>query len=64
MNIRNFNRKLEIYTSPTKAKSRETAYSQALIQNKIDRQRVRSSESGRQSDGYGGQYLELRRGVM
>jgi len=42
----------------SKVKSREPPYSQALIQNKIDRQRVRSRESGRQagrqSDGYGG----------
>jgi len=29
----NRNRKLEISTVPTKAKSRESAYSQALIQN-------------------------------
>ena len=28
---------------------RELAYSQALIQNKIDRQRYRSRESGRQA---------------
>ena len=45
---RNRNRKFEISTEPTKAKSRETAYSQALIQNKIDRQWVTSGESGRQ----------------
>src|SRR6218665_3935381 len=38
-------------TAPTKAKSREPAYSQALIQNKVDRQRVRSRESGRQTAG-------------
>jgi len=31
-------------TAPTKAKSRKPAYSQALIQNKVDRQRVRSRE--------------------
>jgi len=37
-----------------KATSREPAYSQAFIQNQIDRQRVRSKESGRQSNGYGG----------
>src|SRR6218665_2287640 len=43
------NSKLEISTAPTKAKSREPAYSQALVQNKIDRQRVRSRESGRQT---------------
>jgi len=29
---------------------REPAYSQALVQNKIDRQWVRSRESGRQAD--------------
>ena len=45
---RNRDRKLEISTAPTKANLREPAYSQALIQNKIDRQQVRSSESGRQ----------------
>jgi len=43
------NRKLEISTAPTKAKPREPAYSQALIQNKIDRHRVRSRESGRRT---------------
>ena len=56
--IQNRNRKLNISTAPTKTRSREPAYSQALIQNKIDRQRVRYRESGRQeesqSDGYGG----------
>src|SRR6218665_652377 len=46
---RNPNRKLDISTAPTKARSREPAYSQALIQNKIDRQRVRSRESDRQT---------------
>ena len=46
---RNRNRKLNISTAPTKARSREPAYSQALIQNKIDRQRVRPRESGRQT---------------
>jgi len=51
---RNRNRKIVISKAPTKVKSREPAYSQALIQKKIDRQRVRSRESGRQSDGYGG----------
>ena len=44
----NRNRKLEISTAPRKAKSREAAYSQALVQIKIDRQRVKSRESGRQ----------------
>src|SRR6218665_350021 len=69
---RNRNCKLEISTAPTKAKSREPAYSQALVQIKIDRKRVRYIESGRQavrqsgrqagrqSDGYGGWCLELR----
>src|SRR6218665_647643 len=49
-------RNLEIYTAPTKAKSREPAYSQALVPNKIDRQRVL------RSDDYGGWCLELGRG--
>ena len=43
------NRNLDISTAPTKARSREPAYSQLLTQNKIDRQRVRSRESGRQT---------------
>ena len=47
----NRNRNLETSTAPTKAKSREPAYSQALNQNKIGRQRVKSRESGRQIDG-------------
>jgi len=33
----NHDRKLEISTASTKAKSREPAYSQALVQNKIDK---------------------------
>ena len=33
--------KLDIFTVPTKAKSREPAYSQTLNQNNIDRQRVK-----------------------
>ena len=41
------NRNLEISIVPTEAKFWEPAYLQALIQNKIDRQRVRSRESGR-----------------
>ena len=49
-NNRHRNRKLLISTVPTKAKSQEPAYSQALNQNKIDRQRSRSRESGRQAD--------------
>src|SRR6218665_118552 len=36
------NRKLEISRAPTKAKSQEPAYSQALVQTKIDRQRVKA----------------------
>jgi len=58
----NRNHKLVISTAPTgdygsgqcshehytKAKSREPAYSQALIQTKINRQRVRSREPGKQ----------------
>ena len=38
---RNRNRKLKISRAPTKAKSREPAYSQALNQIKIDRQGVK-----------------------
>ena len=45
----NCNRKLLISRAPTKAKSQEPAYSQALNQNKIDRQWSRSRESGRQT---------------
>ena len=44
------NRKLQISRAPTKAKSQEPAYSQALNQNKINRQRSRSRESGTQAD--------------
>jgi len=56
----NRNRKLKTSTAPTKAKSWEPAYSQALVQSKIDRQRVRSRESGRQTvRRYGEWYLEL-----
>jgi len=36
------NRNLEISTAPTKVKLQEPAYSQVHIQNKIDKQRVRS----------------------
>src|SRR6218665_1531102 len=35
------NRNLYIFTVPTKAKSREPAYSQTLNQSNIDRQRVK-----------------------
>ena len=60
---RNCNRKLKISTAPTKAKSQEPAYPQALIRNKIDRQQVRSCESGRQSAMLNGVWrLELRWG--
>src|SRR6218665_775697 len=45
----NRNRKPKISTALTKAKSREPASSQALIQNKIDRRRVRPRESGCQA---------------
>src|SRR6218665_1375480 len=45
----NRNRKLLISRAPTKAKSQEPAFSQALNQNKIGRQRSRSRESGRQT---------------
>src|SRR6218665_1183432 len=45
--IVNRNRKLLISRAPTKAKLQEPAYSQALNQNKIDRQRSRSRESDR-----------------
>ena len=58
---RNRNRKLKISTAPTKVKSPQPAYSQSLIQNKIDRQRVRSRKLDRQTV-YGGWCLELRRG--
>jgi len=50
-------------TEPTKAKSWEPAYSQALIKNKIDNQggsKSKKSQVGRQSDGYGGWCLESR----
>src|SRR6218665_4203838 len=47
---RSRNCKLEISTAHTKAKSRKPAYSQTLIQNKIDRQRIRFRESGRQAN--------------
>ena len=43
------NRKLEISTALTKAKLWEPAYLQVLIQNKIDRQQVRSRESVKQT---------------
>src|SRR6218665_1810912 len=46
---RNRNRKLLISRAPTKAKSQEPANSQGLNQNKIDRQRSRSRESGKQT---------------
>ena len=55
------NRKLEIPRAPTKAKSQEPAYSQAPNQNKIDRQRSKSRESGRQP-GSRLFWMVLRRG--
>ena len=42
--MQNCNRKLLISRTPTKAKSQEPAYSQALNQNKVDRQRSRSKQ--------------------
>jgi len=48
--IKRCNRKLLISRAPIKAKSQEAAYSLALNQNKIDRQRSRSRESGMQAD--------------
>jgi len=45
----NRNRKLEVSTTPTKAKSRDQAYSQALIPNKTNGQRVRVRQAGRQT---------------
>jgi len=52
------NRKLKISTAPTKVKSRESAYSQALNQNKSigrgqDSDSQAGRQAGRQSDGYG-----------
>jgi len=40
------NRNLQLSTAPTKAKSREPAYSQALNQNKIDRVGVKIQRVG------------------
>ena len=45
----NRNRKLEISRAPTKAKSRESDYPEALNHNKIDRQRSKARKSGRQT---------------
>src|SRR6218665_3342724 len=61
---RNRNRKLEISTASTNTKSREPAYSQALIQSKIDKYSCQNPKShgDRRSDGYGGWCLKLRRG--
>ena len=61
--ICNRNGKLKISIASTKAKSREPAYSQALVQNKtIGSWSYPESQAGRQSDGYGGWCLELRWG--
>jgi len=50
---RNTNRNLEISRAPTKAKSRELAYSQALCQIKTGVQgvKIRRGQAGRQADG-------------
>src|SRR6218665_1159244 len=47
--VRNCNRKLEKSTAPTKAKTGEPAYPQTRNQKKIDKQRSRYKESGRQT---------------
>jgi len=47
--LQNRNCKLESSTAPTEVKSWKPAYSQVLIQSKIDRKWVRSRESGRQA---------------
>ena len=49
VSLYNRNCKLLISRVPTKAKSQEPDYSQALNHNLIDRQRSKSSESGRQT---------------
>ena len=47
----NYKRKLEVSTAPTKSKSREPAYSQTLILNKINWQGLKiQSQAGRQAD--------------
>jgi len=54
------NRKLQTSAAPTKAKSRKPAYSQALNQNKIDRQsqdpksQAGARQTVREPDGYDG----------
>ena len=55
-NTDNRNRKLGTSTAPTKAKSWELAYSQALNKNKIDRQRSKSRvrQADRQAAKVGG----------
>jgi len=60
----NRNRKFDVSTAPTKAKSREPAYSQRFIQNKTDRQwvKIQIVRQSNRSDGYGGRCFELRRG--
>ena len=61
--IRNRNRKLLISSAPTKAKSQEPSYSQALTKTKsIGSGQNPESQASRQSDGYGGWCVELRRG--
>jgi len=57
---RNRNRKLEISTAPTKAKSREPAY-RRLSKKSIGSGSNPESQAGIRSDGYGGWCLELSR---
>ena len=69
-------RNLKISTAPTKAKLREPAYSQALIQNKIDRQQVKTTVRQADSqidmvdsvqrtwDGEGGREKRIRIGFV
>jgi len=58
----NRNRKLDISTAPIKVKSLEPAYSQALIQDKLDRQGVKIQRVKQTVKRlYGGWCMELRR---
>jgi len=54
------NRKLLVSRAPTKAKLQEPAYSQVLNQNKINRQRSRSRESGSETVRLSGLHCERR----
>ena len=59
----NRNSKIEISTAPTKVKSLQKAYSQALVQTKlIGRGQDLESQADRRLWTYGGWCLELRRG--